>query len=214
MILRPSRADLPDPFTIGRLVEPVVQSTVGDPSLPTEFQLREAAHSPLADRSGPVFVPITSLRHHRSFRGLTDDGSFATHRAPGKMGFIGRLHRRDQTRYVKEESTRIELSYRIDHVSLVAETCGDSVFPLITNELSHTDGKLLLAYKRQPVIEKRFSQLKTDIAVAPVYLKNVGRIRLLIYMYFFTLLTEALLERELPESMRYAERRLVRLQNQ
>ncbi len=111
----------------------------------------------------------------------------------------------DQTRYVKEESTRIELSYRIDHVSLVAETCGDGVFPLITNELSHTDEELLLAYKRQPVIEKRFSHLKTDFEVASVYLKNVGRIQSLLCMYFFTLLTEALLERELREAMKRSQ---------
>jgi len=111
----------------------------------------------------------------------------------------------DNTRYVKEESTRIELSYHIDHVSLVAETCVDGVFPLITNELSHTDEELLLAYKRQPSIEKRFSQLKTDFEVAPVYLKNVGRIQSLLCMYFFTLLTEALLERELREAMKRSE---------
>ena len=108
----------------------------------------------------------------------------------------------DQTRYVKEESTRIEMSYRIDHVSLAAEMCVDGVFPLITNELSHTDEELLLAYKRQPTIEKRFSQLKTDFEVAPVYLKNVGRIQSLLCVYFFTLLTEALLERELREAMK------------
>jgi transposase len=111
----------------------------------------------------------------------------------------------DKTRYVKEESTRIELSYHIDHVSLVAETCVDGVFPLITNELSHTDEELLLAYKRQPAIEKRFSQLKTDFEVAPVYLKNVGRIQSLLCIYFFTLLTEALLERELREAMKRSE---------
>jgi hypothetical protein len=40
-------------------------------------------------------------------------------------------------------------------------------------ELSELD--LLHAYKRQPTIEKRFSQLKTDFAVAPVYLKQVQR---------------------------------------
>jgi transposase len=33
---------------------------------------------------------------------------------------------------------------------------------------------VLRAYKRQPIIEKRFCQLKTDFAVAPVYLKDVA----------------------------------------
>jgi predicted DNA repair protein MutK len=45
----------------------------------------------------------------------------------------------EQTRYVKEERTRIALSYRSDHVSVAAEMCVDGIFPLITNDLSHSD---------------------------------------------------------------------------
>ena len=39
-----------------------------------------------------------------------------------------------ETRYVKQTSTRFELEYHIDTVALAAETCGDGVFPLITND--------------------------------------------------------------------------------
>jgi len=62
-------------------------------------------------------------------------------------------------------------------------------------------GSLLLAYKGQAVIEKRFSQLKTDFAVAPVYLKEVSRIQALLCIYFLALLVESLLERELRQAM-------------
>ncbi len=55
--------------------------------------------------------------------------------------------------------------------------------------------------KDQPVIEKRFSQLKSDFRVAPVYLKEVSRIRALLCVYFLVLLVEALLERELRQAM-------------
>ena len=48
------------------------------------------------------------------------------------------------------------------------------MFPLITNDRTLSERELLLAYKGQPLIEKRFAQLKTDFAVAPVYLKKVG----------------------------------------
>ena len=65
--------------------------------------------------------------------------------------------------------------------------------------------ELLHAYKRQPAIEKRFSQLKTDFEVAPVYLKSVHRIEAFLCMYFFALLTEALLERQLREAMQRKE---------
>jgi len=60
---------------------------------------------------------------------------------------------------------------------------------------------LLLAYKQQPMIEKRFSQLKTDFVVAPMYLKEVSRIQALLCVYFFVLLVESLLERELRRAM-------------
>ena len=60
---------------------------------------------------------------------------------------------------------------------------------------------LLLAYKQQPMIEKRFAQLKTDFVVAPVYLKEVSRIQALLCVYFLALLVESLLERELRRAM-------------
>ena len=51
------------------------------------------------------------------------------------------------------------------------------------------------------MIEKRFSQLKTDFRVAPVYLKSVTRIVGLLAVYFFALMVQSLLERELRQSL-------------
>ena len=67
----------------------------------------------------------------------------------------------------------------------------DGIFPLITNVPDLSELELLKTYKRQPTIEKRFSQLKTDFEVAPVYLKAVHRIPALLSVYFFALLIEA-----------------------
>ena len=67
---------------------------------------------------------------------------------------------------MQETSTRFELAYHIDHERLIAETAGDGVFPLITNDHSLSGLEMLLAYKGQPALEKRFSQLKTDFEVA------------------------------------------------
>ena len=66
----------------------------------------------------------------------------------------------DQTRYVKKTSTRFELAYHTDNARLAAETCGDGVFPLIINDDSLPELEMLLAYKSQPSLEKRFSHLK------------------------------------------------------
>jgi transposase len=105
------------------------------------------------------------------------------------------------TRYVKQISTRFDLSYQIDHARIAEDQRCDGVFPLVTNVLELSEKEVLLVYKRQPVIEKRFSQLKTDFRVAPVYLKDVSRIQALLCVYFLVLLVEALLERELRQAM-------------
>ncbi len=103
--------------------------------------------------------------------------------------------------YVRKVRTRLELRYQIDAARVAEESTSDGVFPLVSNVWELSPGDLLAAYKRQPTIEKRFSQLTTDFAVAPVYLKQVRRIQGLLCMYFFALLVEALVERELRQAM-------------
>ncbi|HUT61394.1 MAG TPA: IS1634 family transposase [Phycisphaerae bacterium] len=107
----------------------------------------------------------------------------------------------EQTQYVKKQSTRFELTYHIDTARVAEDAQSDGIFPLITNVADLTELELLKTYKRQPTIEKRFSQLKTDFEVAPVYLKAVHRIQAMLSVYFFALLLEALLERELRAAM-------------
>jgi transposase len=101
------------------------------------------------------------------------------------------------TRYVRRLGTRFDLSWRLDHDRPAAEARCDGIFPLVTNVTAASTRELLLAYKQQPMTEKRFAQLKTDFVVAPVFLKEVSRLRALLCAYFFALLVESLLEREL-----------------
>jgi transposase len=112
-----------------------------------------------------------------------------------------RGRRGPDTRYVRTEATRFDLSWRIDHDRLAVEARCDGVFPLVSNLTTMSASDLLLAYKQQPRIEKRFSQLKTDFVVAPVFLKEVSRIQALLCVYFLALLVESLLERELRRAM-------------
>jgi len=107
----------------------------------------------------------------------------------------------EKTRYVRQEKTRFAITHRVEFERLDEEARCDGVFPLITNDRTMTERELLLAYKQQPAIERRFEQLKTDFAVAPVYLKEASRIQALLCVYFFVLLVEALLERELRRAM-------------
>jgi transposase len=108
------------------------------------------------------------------------------------------------TRYVKETRSYYTLAWELDRDELARAECEDGVFPLVTNDRQFDAEQVLRAYKRQPLIEKRFSQFKTDFAVAPVYLKNVSRIQGLLAVYFLVLLTQTLMERELRRNMQDA----------
>ncbi len=106
-----------------------------------------------------------------------------------------------ETRYIKEENTRFDLTHEIDLERLTEESPCNGIFPLITNETSAAELDVLLSYKQQPAIERRFEQMKTDFVVAPVYLKETSRIQALLCVYFMVLLTESVLERELRRAM-------------
>jgi transposase len=106
------------------------------------------------------------------------------------------------TRYRRLAKRRFDVTFQIESARIAEAAKGDGVFPLVTNVTELSPDQLLTAYKGQPVIEKRFSQLKTDFSLAPVYLKGVRRIEALLCAYFFALMAEALIERELRQAMR------------
>jgi transposase len=107
----------------------------------------------------------------------------------------------EQTKYLKETRPRFTLTWKLNLEAISEAEREDGVFPLLTNDRKLSATELLQAYKRQPLLEKRFSQFKTDFAVAPVFLKNVSRIQGLLAAYFFALLVQTLLERELRQAM-------------
>lgn len=107
----------------------------------------------------------------------------------------------EQTKYLKQTRSRFTLSWKLNLEALAEAEREDGVFPLLTNDRKLSATEVLRAYKRQPLLEKRFAQFKTDFAVAPVYLKNVSRIQGLLAAYFFALLVQTLLERELRQAM-------------
>ena len=108
---------------------------------------------------------------------------------------------RPDTKYTRQVRTRFDVTWEIDIEQVKRAAAGDGVFPLITNLTDWSELDVLRAYKRQPVIEKRFSQFKTDFCVAPVCLKSETRIVGLLAVYFFALMVQALLERELRQAM-------------
>ena len=109
-----------------------------------------------------------------------------------------------KTQYIKKTKDRYDLTWELNQEALSQAEREDGVFPLLTNDRTLSAEEVLRAYKRQPLIEKRFSQFKTDFAVAPIYLQDVGRITGLLAVYFFALVVQTLLERELRAAMKAA----------
>jgi transposase len=107
----------------------------------------------------------------------------------------------EKTEYVRVEKLVYHLDWELDVKALEEARRDDGVFPLLTNDLKMTAAEILAAYRRQPTIEKRFSQLKTDFGVAPIYLKNPARIQGLLAVYFLVLVAQTLLERELRQAL-------------
>jgi transposase len=93
------------------------------------------------------------------------------------------------------------LKVRVDEKALRAECHVDGVFPLATNLEKESKKEILEIYKYQPYVEKRFSQLKTDLEVAPVYLKKPLRCAGLAHAYYVALAVASLIERRVRQGM-------------
>lgn len=105
------------------------------------------------------------------------------------------------TRYVKKTKKRWRIEWSVDETAIAYDHVSDGMYPLITNDRSLTPRQVMEAHKRQPRLEKRFSQIKSVMEIAPVLLKNEGRVEALFFIYFLALLILALMERELRRAM-------------
>jgi transposase len=105
------------------------------------------------------------------------------------------------TRYVRKTRKFWQVRFPLDDDAIAYERKSDGMFPLLTNDRSLTDAQVFEAHKRQPSIEKRFEQTKTVFEIAPVLLKNEGRVEALFFVYFLALLVQAIIERELRLAM-------------
>lgn len=106
-----------------------------------------------------------------------------------------------ETRYRKEVRVRYHVSTVLKEEVIAFDAKCDGKWPLLTNDKTIGIVQVVRAYREQPKLEKRFEQLKTVYAVAPVFLKKVTRIEGLLFVYFLALLVEALLEREMRRAM-------------
>jgi len=107
-----------------------------------------------------------------------------------------------ETRYKRLTKRRLSLEWKTDEEAIEYDRKSDGMYPLMTNDRHLSPGEVLEAHKRQPTIEKRFQQLKSVHEIAPVFLKNEGRIEAFFFVYFLALLVQAIIERQLRRAMR------------
>jgi transposase len=105
------------------------------------------------------------------------------------------------TKYVRHTKHRWQIGWRVDEDAIAYDLKSDGMYPLLTNDRSLSPRQVLEAHKRQPAIERCFKQTKTVYEIAPVLLKNEGRIEALFFLYFVALLLQALIERDLHRAM-------------
>ncbi len=90
------------------------------------------------------------------------------------------------------------LEWHFDPAALDHETATDGWYCLLTN-LDPTEadaGEVLVRYKGQEVVERRYGNFKGPIAVAPIFLKNNRRIEALLTVICLALLIFCLVERQ------------------
>jgi transposase len=105
------------------------------------------------------------------------------------------------TIYIREPLQKLVLHWSIREEAIEAEKQMDGVFALVTNDKSLSLKEVLLTYKHQPSLEKRFEQLKSVLEVMPVFLKTPCRIEALLFLYFLALLVQGLIERQVRRRM-------------
>jgi transposase len=171
-----------------------IRERLGQPysRLTTKEKILEAAQKVLRDRKVGEWLKVDVVTSETQEKKKT---------GPGRPG--------PQSTYLMETKVHHVLQWQIDAAALQREARQDGVFPLVTNDKKLSMLAALEAYKDQPMIEKRFEQLKTVFQLRPVLLKNHLRIEAFLILYFLVMLVESLIERETRNRM--AEHRLKQL---
>ncbi|OXC80426.1 Transposase [Caballeronia sordidicola] len=107
-----------------------------------------------------------------------------------------------ETAYRKITKWRFDIEWTTDEQAINYDHSSDGMYPLVTNDRSLSPAQVLEAHKGQPMIEKRFEQIKSVQEIARVFLKDEGRIEAFFTLYFLALLVRALIERELRLAMK------------
>jgi len=150
----------------------------------TRPAIRRAVAKILRETDTQRFLHVTLQRHVEHRRHYERRGR-PTAATPGQL----------------ERRVTYTLDVRRDELALARERRVDGVFPLVTNLARTPKREVLSMYKYQPYVERRFALVKTDLEIAPVYLKKPRRAAGLLHAYFIALAVASLIEREVRNGM-------------
>jgi transposase len=93
-------------------------------------------------------------------------------------------------------------AWTFDQAAVDAEAAADGWYALLTNLPADIDTTaVFLRYKDQPMVERRYSEFKGPLAVAPIFLRSNRRITALITVICLALLIFCLIEREVRRNL-------------
>jgi transposase len=95
------------------------------------------------------------------------------------------------------------LTWQFNEDAINAEAAADGWYTLVTN-LPHgeaTPADVFTRYKNQPIVERRYSNAKGPLAVAPLFLQHNRRITALLTVICLALLIYCLIEREVRKNL-------------
>lgn len=97
------------------------------------------------------------------------------------------------------------LAWHFDQDVLNAQAKADGWYALITNQdpAKADAAAVLLAYKGQPQVERRYHELKGPLCVAPVFLHGNKRIAALLHVLMLALLVYSLIERQVRRALEH-----------
>ncbi|MBX9704288.1 MAG: IS1634 family transposase [Silvanigrellaceae bacterium] len=105
-----------------------------------------------------------------------------------------------------EQKTNKKFVYSItwnrNKKNIDAEKNIDGIYPLLSTDSTLSAKEVLMAYKYQPKLEKRFTQLKSVHNVAPLLFKKLERIEANMLLFFIALMIQSLIEREIRSKMK------------
>jgi len=124
---------------------------------------------------------------------------------------IGKGRPGPTTQYHRTATKTYSLSWERNEEIISQEKNLDGLFPLISTDTTLTAKEVLKAYKYQPHLEKRFTQLKSIHEAAPLLFKKIERVESIMFLYFVALLLQALIERTIRTKMKEENLKFLRI---